>query len=274
MDTVVVNQDSEPWVASFSGVGAVYINADGTVTVEVADTTEPGDTTGPADTDAGNRRQRHDALKYGWGETLSLIRRGFRLVAGTALVAPRRRGCVIFVGSASNTALVTSHLVARGYRPLADGVVPVAADTNGSIDPGGDGPVMAHPRSAPLLLPGRWANLAGLEGEPVRNDTDALAIAADRAMEPEPLVGVAAVRIRRPDEPTLRQLAGFEPFEQAASLLNAARDLRPSAPAPAVELANHSRLASVAHAEIGVRTDTLSDDLAAITTWWDGLEHQ
>lgn len=274
MDTVVVNQDSEPWVASFAGVGAVYIDADGTVTVEVADTTDPGDTTVPADTDTGNRRQRHDALKYGWGEPLSLIRRGFRLVVGTALVAPKRQGCVIFAGSVSNTALVTSHLVARGYRPVADGVVPVAADTDGSIDPGGDGPVMAHPRTAPLLLPRRWARKAGLEGEPVRSDSDAVAIVTDQAEAPEPVVGVAMVRIRRPGEQTLRQLGGFEPFEQAASLLSAAQDLCPWAPAPAVELANHSRLASVPHAEIGVRTDTLSDDLVAITTWWDGLEPQ
>lgn len=274
MDTVVLDQSSEPWVATFAGLGSVAVDADGAIDVNVA---HPANTPAPphegvTPDDAEEARQREQALRFGWGEPLSLVRRGFRLLWGTAVVPPRQRGCLVLTGGASHTGLVTSRLLSAGWRPLADGIVPVAADATGAIDTTGTGGrVVAHPRSAPVVLPRRLARSAGLDGQPVRADTDAVAVAVNPVADPEPVMGIAAVRARRPHDPVVRQFGGFELFEQAAAVLMGVETLCPTTIAPATELANHRRLATIAHAEVALSYDTLADDLATLISWWDEL---
>ncbi len=272
MGDVVVDQSGEPWVASFAGLGSVHIHADGTVNVTVDDASTSVDTVceGTATTElAESATVRESALRHGWGEPLSFIRRGFRLLRGTALVAADRPGCLVVTGSASHTAMVTASLVADGWSVLADGVVPVATGDDGTI--GIDGAVVAYPRTATLLLPRRWARKSGLDAIEVRADTDAVAVAVARTTTPQTLVAVAHIRIRRPHDDVIRPLRGFEPFEQAAALLIANPALRPPATTPTVELANHTLLAAVAHAEVSVRSDTLAADIAAVEQWWQAM---
>ena len=256
MADVVVDLGAEPWMASLAGLGSVHIHADGAIDVTVDDTVE-------------EPTLRESALRDGWGEPLSLVRRGFRLLTGTALVAPDRPGCLVLTGSAGHPAMITAHLLAAGWRPLADGVVPVASSHDGTIDI--DGAVVAHPRSAPLLLPRRWARKAGLDNTPVRADTDAVRVNVATATSPEPVVAAIHVRVRRPHDDVLRPLRGFEPFEKAAGMLITNPVLCPAASTPAGELANHARLAAVAQAEANIHPDTLDSDINDITRWWQGI---
>jgi len=257
VDTIELRQHTEPWVATIAGLGSVQVHADGTVDVAV--------TPDPDEPDS----LREAALHHGWGEPLALVRQGFRLLRGTALVTPDRPGCLVLTGLATNTDMVIAHLLAAGWRPLADGVIPVATDRDGAI--GDRGVVEALPRTAPLLLARRWARKAGLDATPVRNDTDTVAVNVDAVTAPQPVVAVAQVRAHRPNDDTVRGLTGFETFEQAAATLIANPALHPTATTPAIEFTNHSRLAAVAHAEIAIGLDTLAADLEAIANWWEGL---
>jgi hypothetical protein len=99
VDTVVLDQHSEPWVATFTGLGSVHVHADGNVDVTVAGAGSPHLRGDPVE----SSMMREQALRWGWGEPLALVRRGFRLLRGTTLVSPDRPGCLIVPGQPNHT---------------------------------------------------------------------------------------------------------------------------------------------------------------------------
>ena len=126
------------WTGCLPDLGRVSVHPDGTVDVELAD---------------GPDLRRDQALRQGWGEPLSLVRRGHHLAWGTTVVRTGR--ATLVTGDAAETAAFVLPLLADGWRVLADGLAPLRPADEGWT---------AHPRQAPPLAPRRLVQRAGATG--------------------------------------------------------------------------------------------------------------
>ena len=298
-----LDRRADPWVGEFPNLGRVLVADDGTVTVEVVNAVpaSEGETGRPSVED---HRLRERALRYGWGEPLSWVRRGFQMVGGAALGPADSDTCVLLLGDPHDVAIVALELLEQDWRLVSDRPTPVK--WNGED-------LMAQPREAPLLVSKRRARKAGIEGEEVRGDTDALAIKVARCEVPRQVAAAVQIRIRRPDEQNLSPLTGHERFEAATSLYaggaltpedghanvsagtpseaEAATSLSRSAgvsgemgpqgrtgrgesatpdEAPNL-LAEHLRLAQLPWVRLNLSSKTAAEDTQELMTWWDSV---
>lgn len=220
---------------------------------------------------------REQALRYGWGDPLSWVRRGFHLVGGAAVGPTDSDACLLLLGDPHDVAIIVLELASQGWQLLSDRPTPVRWDDTG---------LMAQPREAPMLVAKRRAAKAGVEGEEVRSETDALALAIPRAVEPQQVAAAVQVRVRRPDNETFELLTGHERFEAATSLYiggvldptsaPAGADLEsttnPDNVAPNL-LAEHLRIAQLPWVRLHLSSKTGAEDTAELLTWWDTVHY-
>ena len=256
-----LDRQVEPWVGEFPGLGRVLVAADGSVKVEVAD----------------DHALREQALRYGWGDPLSWVRRGFHLVGGAAVGPADSNSCVLLLGDPHDVTIIVLELARQGWQLLSDRPTPVAWDEAG---------LMAQPREAPLVVATRRAAKAGVEGEAVRGDTDALAIDVPRSEEPQQVEAAVQIRVRRPDNETFELLTGHERFEAATSLYiggvldptnptagddqGATTDHDDAAPNL---LAEHLRISQLPWARLHLSSKTAAEDTAELLKWWDTVHY-
>ena len=258
-----LDRQSEPWVGEFPGLGRVLVAADGSITVEAVGSED--------------HVVREQALRHGWGDPLSWVRRGFHLVGGSAVGPAESDECVLLLGDPHDVAIIVIELVNQGWQLLSDRPTPVVWD---------DSNLVAQPREAPLLVAKRRAAKAGVDGEEIRSDTDALAVAVPRAETPRRVQAAVQVRVRRPDSETLQLLSGHERFEAATSLY-VGGVLDPTfspvaadqgAPADADDaapnlLAEHLRISQLPWARLHLSSRTATEDAAALVRWWDTVHY-
>jgi hypothetical protein len=239
----------------FPTLGAVRVHADGSIDVEV----EPG---------SGNDTSeepslREAALRYGWGEPLSLVRRGFRCAWGTAMVPPEGGGSLLLNGRVHDIAIVLVELVAQGWSVLADRLVPTTWL---------DGDLVASPGEAPVLISRALAERTGIDATPARLHSDASLVDVPRARQPQPIRVFANVGHRRLDEPTLAELIGHERFGAASRVMAdgvlSGLDDVPGAKMEQEMMQNHLALASFPFCRLRLREDSAGADVAELVRWW------
>ncbi len=277
-----LDRSGEVWVGVFPGLGSVSIDEEGGIEVSV----EPA---APADSDAPDAGEddtlREQALRYGWAEGLSFARRGFTLAGGAAMSPPGDAdGCLILCGDPHDAAIVMIELVKQGWTVMGDRFTPTQWE----------GPTLvAYPRQAPLIIAAQRLAKAGLEGSKIRAHTDARSVDLPRTGDPQPVVAVCTMQMRKPDEDVLAPLTGHERFEAAAGLMMggalypaiehqddeqpdeldeaataAWREARVKEVA-AESLSKHLQLTTLPYSRLRIDSKTAEDDAAALVTWWE-----
>jgi len=256
---VTLDRSGEIWVGTFPTLGVVRIHPDGAVEVEA----QPVEASEP-DAEPESLEWRVAALRHGWAEPLSLVRRGFHLIVGTAVTPPDTDtadpGCLVLRGPVHDIAMVMTELFAHGWRMLANRVVPVRWT---------DGVLIAHPRDTPTVIAKGRARKLEIEGTRLRADSDARSIEVARHTVPTPVRATVSISMRRPDESVLRVAEGHERFQAATSLIArgvlwpAGEDLTP----PQV-MQRHLELTSLPTADLTVSDESLADDAAELWRWW------
>lgn len=267
-----LDRSCEPWVGWFPGLGGITVAADGTVET----TLDP-----QSDEDATLRAQ---ALRYGWGEGLSLVRRGFDLAGAVAAVPPQSAAaagtdnvcqCTLLAGDPHDVAIVIADLVDRGWTVMSDRYTPVRWEEDRLI---------AHPREAPILMASRRARKLNLAGTAVRDDTDAVAVEFPRHTGSARVTAVVKVTMRRPHEDALTPLTGQTKFESAAGLMlggvmrpgsdgiqtggaQTTPEVDDAAVAPVEAMSEHLRLARLPYCALRIDPDTLNDDVEELLGW-------
>ncbi len=205
-----LNSASEPWTATFPGLGVIRVRDDGAVDVDV-------DVAIDGDADTGRsplRDERRRALLYGWGEPLSFARVGCLALSGTSLAPPpgsHQDGAVLVSGSYLERAAICLGLVQRGWRLLADGIAPVRQI--GDV-------LTCERREAPMVVGERQARASGLGFETARSGAGTAIVDAPRAPGGIPLRACAIATSRIPERDRLVQpLAGHDRFRATADLL-------------------------------------------------------
>ena len=241
----------------------VRVSDDGGVAVAVA---EPG---------AEDADLREQALHHGWGEPLSWVRRGFHQVGGAAVGPADSPTCLLVLGDPHDVAIMVLELVKDGWQLLSDRPTPVGWDGERLV---------AQPREAPLLVAERRAAKAGVDGDRIRTDSDALAVAVPRATEPRQVAAAVQVRTRRPDNETLQVLTGHERFEAATSLYiggaldptAAVAEDSPGSEDAAVApnlLSEHLRISRLPWVRLHMSSKTPASDAAELVKWWDSVPY-
>lgn len=162
-----LDRSGEPWVGTLGTRGSLRVWADGTWEVDAADA------------------ETHEVLAHGWAVLLSHVRRGRRILSGTAMVPPDDARALLLSGGLDQQAEVSLLLAARGWRLLADTTTP--ADLTGPE------PVV-HPRGGPWLVPRHLAlHSALLTDARVRPGATAQLVGAEPVREP--VVLAAHVRV-------------------------------------------------------------------------------
>lgn len=241
------------WEGIFDGLGSVRVHPGGEldITVDGADALDPAEL-----------EQRRAALRWGWGEPLAWARRGCSVTVGTAIVAPGRRGALVVRGVVHDTAIVVAGLADRGWHVLAERIVPLRWS---------DDTAEVQPTDAPVLLARRRAEAMGLTGEPVRADTDALAVEVPRWSTPERLVGAVEVVMRRVGRERFELLEGHDRFEAASRLVTGGALAPDGDPlTPSERMARDLRLAGLGFARAHLDADDPDDVLDAVEAWWLG----
>ena len=253
-DSIVLDRSRDTWVGYFPGLGRIDVATDGTLTVEA----ESAAADGP---DAGESAVlREQALRYGWGEAVSLTRRGFALMHGAAVCPPdSSTACLVLSGDPHDTAILILELTSRGWKVMADGYTPTRWQ-------GSD--LVAWPREAPLIFAARRLAKAGLEGTPVRDHTDSRISEVPRCTDPRTVQGICHLQMRKTGETALTKLVGHERFEAAATVMLMGA-LGPDDEAePAQRMVDHMRLAALPHTRLRMDRDTADEDTEALVDWW------
>jgi hypothetical protein len=246
-----LDRSGEPWVGVFPTLGVVRVHADGSIDVEV----EPG--SGNDTSEESSLREA--ALRYGWGEPLSLVRRGFRGAWGTAMVPPEGGGSLALNGRVHDVAIVLAELVGHGWSVLADRLVPTTWV---------DGDLVASPREAPVLISRALAERAGIHSTPARLHSDASRVDVPRAGTPQPVRAFANVGHRRLDESTLAELVGHERFGAASRVMADGVLAGPDDVARGKTMQNHLALAALPFCHLRLRDDSAGADVAELVRWW------
>ncbi|MDP1820859.1 MAG: hypothetical protein Q8K58_13350 [Acidimicrobiales bacterium] len=240
-----LDRDETTWTGSFAGLGTVAVALDGEVTAHPDGQDEDG--------------SRAQALRHGWGGLLSWAGRGFAL-ANAASLAIGERGLLV-TGEPDDVAATLLGLARHGFVVLSDRPSPTRW-VGGSL--------VAYPRDAPILVPRRRAEQAGLTGTPVREGSTSVAVDLPRGVEPVPCASIAHVVRQRPDEEALDRLAGTRRFERAATLMlrGALAPAGPTEPDPREVFDEHLRLAALP--SVVIRMEGRDDPLVAdrLLDWW------
>lgn len=254
-----LDREVEPWLGTFPGLGSITVAQDGSV--EIMPESDPEE----------DSTMRERALRFGWAEGLSLVRRGFSLASGAAVQLPEptahessddgaESGALILTGDPHDVVIVIAELVERGAKVIADRFTPVQWE---------QGRLTAYPRAAPVLMASRRAKKLGLQGRKVRADTDALELDVPRCEQPRRVEGVANVGMRRPHETPLTALAGRQKFEAAAGLMfaGALRETSGDNSDAGSAMADHLRLANLPYSNLRINSDTIHEDVDALLGW-------
>lgn len=255
---ITLNRAGEPWVGSFPGLGAVTVAHDGEVTVTVTS----------VDSDDLDTARREAALRHGWGEPLSWSRRGFLMLQGGCATPDPRIGCVLLSGDLHEFGRFLPTLANTGWSFLSDRYTPARWEASD---------LMAQPVQAPILLAARRAAKSGWDGQPLRDDSDSLAVDVTRMADPLPIRGVVQLQRARPDEPAFEPLSGHQRFEVAASLSWAgvfasdAQDTQQSA-APDI-MQRHLQLAALPMARLrsSGEFERIPAEAEQLSSWWLNL---
>lgn len=273
-----INTSGEVWRADFPGLGSLTIDSTGAVTVapeEIIVLQPPPtqwwddlDETGcfPGHWESTVARER--ALRWGWGEQLSRVRRGHRLTRSTTVVDQAGRGLAI-VGTVHDQAILTVGLLRQGWRLLAD--QPTAMDWSGDQ-------LVASPSAAPLVvaisllrktfptgLPDAWS------GAPARGNSNSVALEVPRWTEPAPVVAIVSAEMGRAGSTEHWEIVrGHRRFVLATTLFINSGPLAGGDDSTG-GLAEKARIAQLPAAV--VRTDARSSapGLPSLVRWWEGL---
>lgn len=251
-DEPSLDRTADPWVGRFPGLGSVTVHSDGAVSVVV----EPG---------GKEAALREGALRYGWGEALSFLRRGFHLASGAAVCPPSNGpACVILNGNPHDTAILIIELTRVGWTVMGDRFTPTVWQ--------GDH-LVAWPRQAPLIVSETRLATAGLKGTKVRDDTDAHAVDLPRTLQPHPVAAVCAIETRKAGQPTLERLIGHERFQAASSMMLGGALRRPdddtASGQPPALVAEHLRLARLTYVRLRSDSRTAAQDAETLDAWCD-----
>lgn len=278
MMSIQIDRTTEPWVGSFEPLGRVRVHHDGRFEIDAH----------PDDDEPIEIRER--ALRWGWAEPLAAVRRGARLIAGTALVPPlaeldvgrddETQEALVLVGPTHDVSIAAAMLLMRDWRLIADRPVPAQwarsgggndADEADEADHDRD-VLMALPVGAPFILSQRRAERLGISGTPVRDDSDALEIDAARITRAAQVSGIVHVSMRAPDAATLEPLLGFDRMTTVSRLFLGGA-LLPDGPTadPAAALGVHLRLAEIPAVRLRLAEATVGDDVDALAQWWHQL---
>jgi hypothetical protein len=251
----MLDRTGEPWVGKFPGLGTVSVHADGSFDVVAEpDHSERAEEIG----------RREDALRYGWAEPLSFVRRGYRCAWGTALAVPGGDTGILLQGDPHGVGVgvVFAELVGLGWRLISDRIVPTQWV---------EGQLLAFPRDAPALLSRQCVDSAGLDGVEVRAHTDAVAVDVDRVSRPIAVSALVTVDVRRPGDPVVEALSGHERFRIAASVMitgvMAVERVEPHDGASDVVLREHLDMAALPFVRLRYEEDSVGVDVAELCAW-------
>jgi len=243
---VALDTGGEPWRAAFPGLGTVRVFEDGQVSVEVA--------SGPGSD------QRFAALSLGWAEPLSWLRRGYHLTAAS-VTAPNGRALIV-IATYPQQVVVLKTLTDHGWSILADAMTPIR-----ELDAGFE----VYGRNAPVIVAQRLAGKWGLAGEPLRADSDALAVDLPRGQGPNRVAGVLQVRTQRStDRPNLEEISGAKRLELASGLIRRAPgSCDPSGPAQV--MAQDLKMAALPMARMHLADRQSELDVSDVLRWWETI---
>lgn len=247
---VTLECDSEVWTGYFPGLGSIAVDADGNIDVAAE----------PSSEEEMQTRQR--ALRYGWAEGLSFVRRGFMLAAGAGVVHPGSGESMILTGDAHDVAVALVELSTRDWLTLSDRYTPVQWH--------GD-QLFAYPREAPLLLATDLGQMQAVSGEPARTDTDALIVELPRATVPAVVTSVASIARRLQHDEVLSNLTGQNRFEAASQLILggilAQGRMTQGEVRMAKAMSETLRLASLRFCALRSRPSNISADIDQLLSW-------
>lgn len=179
---------AEPWHGVFPGLGECWIDEDGAVRVEaVARDEEP-------------QEQRADALRHGWGEPLSWLRRGHLMVSAWAAAPAAEGPCLLFTSHGPDATVMRNELATRGWRMVAESPTPL--DVSGEA-------ITVLPRPVPFLATRRRV-VDHWDQQPVRADTDVVTVDWPRRTTAGPLGGIVQVRPGGVGIPNQAEVVGRE----------------------------------------------------------------
>lgn len=266
--SIGLDRSTEPWRGTFPGLGEVQVDAAGEIHVVAAQDSA---------TELDSVTMREAALRYGWGEALSWVRRGYMVLRGGATSPDPERGCVLLAGDLHEFGRLLPDLTEAGWSFLSDRYTP--AEWVGDD-------LIAHPRTAPILLAARRAAKVGWTGEVARGDTDALAVAVPRIHQPTRVIGVLELSRAKPGDEVFEELSGHQRFEVAASLRSGGvmlpddleADASPEVDPDSVMLVGRhlpeqlrfSRL-PIARLRCASETSAEPTDAARVVQWWETL---
>jgi hypothetical protein len=199
----------ETWVGVFPGLGAISVDIGGDIAVSPH---------GGSDEDPQLVAQRERALRWGWADSWSWLRRDYQLINGVAIGHPDEETCMVVLGDYGDCNRLVIRLIANGWRFISDRSTPVRWDTDG---------LYAQPREAPLLLSRHRAIEAKLEHRSVRSDSDTVEVDVSRIDEERKVAAFVSVGRRRPFESSLELLSGHDAFRFASGLLLSASSFVP-----------------------------------------------
>ncbi len=241
---VVLDRTGPVWRGTCAGLGSVAIGANGDVFTEA----EGPDPLG----------QKARALHHGWGDLLSHARRGYSMALGAAVVpADSADHALLVCGDAPEVATVVIALSRHGWLLLSDRPTPTRWV---------DSRLIAHPRSAPLLIAKQRAVAAGFDGAAIRDQSNVVSVDLPRSVVPATVSRVVQVTRRRPSEDAFTELTGHRKFERAASLMLGGA-LAPVAESDEPAVSEHLRLADLPSAvlRIGAEHDA---SVGQLLEWW------
>ena len=238
-----LDTDGEPWVGHFEGLGNVRVDDQGGLTLQPITTDDPS---------------IEDALRWGWGELLSLRRRGFTLIFAAAAQRAAENGCLLISGAAHEVGRVVVALAAQSWLFLSDRTTPCRWD---------EGRLIATPTAAPIVAARRRAELAGVAGREIRPGSDVVEVTATRSQEPIEVAAILRVPVRAHGRSAFELTSGRARFEMVRTLMvggvlgDTDRD-------EALQMHDAMRLATLPIAELRLDSTTQAEDIQDALRMW------
>lgn len=241
----VLDRSGPTWRGSLPGLGSLLVAPDGALTIL------------PADRDPAGEQAA--ALRHGWGDLLAHARRGFAMASGAAMVpGDPSLGALLVCGDAHDVATVVLWLSRRDWLLLSDRPTPTQWQ---------GGRLVAHPRSAPLVMARQRAVEAGAPHAPIRAQSNSVAVDIPRSSAPAPIRALLRVQRRHPHEEPFTELVGHRRFERAASLMLGGI-LAPEAEPEDSVVAEHLRLAGLPSAVMRIDGTEDGSAIGRLQAWW------
>ncbi len=246
-----LDRSGEVWIGSLPGLGSIAVGPDGAVDV----TAETGGSEDPY--------LRAQALRYGWAEGLSFVRRGYLIASGAAACpGTSSPSCVLFSGDPHDVAIVLAELVRRhGWAVMGDRFTPVRWQGDDLVAVG---------REAPVLIARRRVDTVSMAARRVRDNCDSRAVDIPRHRAPAVVAAAVTISARRPQEEVLAVLSGRQRFEAGAGIVIggvfAHQDHAPPSE-PSHSMQQHLRLSAIPQARLRIDTKEPSPAVDLVLGW-------